>query len=312
MSAGADWHQKAERGSLLGMRLTAWLYRYAGRGLARLLLFPIVGYFYLTDRRARAASLDYLERLYATAEGRRALARPPGQLLVFRHLLEFGIATLDRVGFLLAREGDFELSVEGRELLAEVVRNGRGALVIGAHLGSFEAMRLAADLRSPLAVNVLMYTRHAERINRLFEELDQGRPGRVRIVPVTPGFAHAIHARACIARGEIVAVLADRMPPHGGDRSIPVKFLGGDVRLPMGPWHLAALLGCPVLSMVGLRVGPRRYRIHVEQVADSLAVPRARRAEALAEHAQAFAERLEGYCKAAPLQWFNFYEYFRK
>jgi predicted LPLAT superfamily acyltransferase len=305
-----DWHRRGERGSLWGMRLTAWLYRYVGKGLARLLLYPIVAYFYLTDRRARAASLDYLCRVYATEEGRGTLGSPPGQLQVFRHMMEFGIVTLDRLGFWLGRLGDFALECEGLLFLDEIARRGRGALVVGAHFGSFEAMRLLADVRSFIPVNVFMYTRHAERINRIFSELDELGHARVRVVPVAPGsFAHAMEAKACIERGEVVAVLADRLPPHETERAMTVDFLGAPALLPQGPWHLAALLDCPVLMMIGVREGTRRYRVHVEQLAETLKVPRARRGEVLERHAQAFADRLAHYCKLAPHQWFNFYDF---
>ncbi|MGH0035906.1 MAG: hypothetical protein ACQGVK_12845 [Myxococcota bacterium] len=310
MSDGTDWHRTGERGSIVGMRITAWLYRRVGKGLARLLLYPIVAYFYLTDRRARAASLAYLERVYATEEGRRALGSPPGRRQVFRHLMEFGTVTLDRLGFWLGRLGDFELECEGLLFLDEIARRGRGALVVGAHFGSFEAMRLLADVRSFIPVNVFMYTRHAESINRIFAELDEMGHARVRVVPVKPGsFAHAIEAKECIERGEVVAVLADRLPPSESERSVTVDFLGGRAKLPQGPWHLAALLDCPVLMMVGVREGTRRYRVHVEQLAETLKVPRARRPEVLEQHIQTFADRLAHYCKLAPHQWFNFYDF---
>lgn len=310
MSREPGWHRREERGSLWAMRLTAWLYRYVGKGLARALLFPIVGYFYLTDRRARDASRAYLERVHATEQGRRALGAPPGRLAVFRHMMEFGVVTLDRLGFWLGRLSDFQIECDGLDFLDGIAQRGRGALVVGAHFGSFEAMRLLADVRSAIPVNVFMYTRHAERINRIFAELDQLGPARVRAVPVSPGsFSHAVEAKACIERGEVVAVLADRLPPNETDRAFSVDFLGARARLPQGPWHLAALLDCPVLMMIGIREGPRRYHVHVEQLAETLKVPRSRRAETLERHVQAFADRLAHYCTLAPHQWFNFYDF---
>jgi predicted LPLAT superfamily acyltransferase len=310
LSGDLEWHRKGERGSIWGMRFTAWLYRHVGKGLARLLLYPIVAYFYLTDRRARTASLAFLRRVYATEAGRRALGDPPGQLDVFRHMMEFGVVTLDRLGFWLGRLDDFALECEGLDFLDQIAARGRGALVVGAHLGSFEAMRLLADVRSSIPVNVFMYTRHAERINRIFDELDEMGHARVRVVPVTPGsFTHAVEARACIERGEVVAVLADRLPPHEAERCMRVDFLGSPAKLPQGPWHLGALLDCPVLFMVGLREGSRRYHVHVEQLAPTLKGPRAGRAELLQRHAQAFADRLAHFCTLAPRQWFNFYDF---
>ena len=73
--------------------------------------------------------------------------------------------------------------------------------------------------------------------------------------------------------------------------------------------RLAALLGCPVLLMTGLRIASGAYEIHVERLADRIELPRERRGEALDEFCQAYADRLASYCIRAPYQWFNFYDF---
>ena len=313
MSAG--WQERPERGSKLGMRITVACYRWLGRRLARLLVLPIVAYFFVTDAAGRRASLAYLRRVFATPEGARALGVQPGRRHVFRHYLEFGLAILDRVGFWLGDPGSFELRVHGGEELERVRREKRGALVLGSHLGSFDAMRLLAALHSPITVHVLMYTRHATRINGIFEELRALRPRdpHVRVIQIEPGgVTHALEARACVERGEVVAVLADRVPPGEAHRVARVRFLGGTVELPQGPFLLAGLLGCPVLLMVGLRRGPQAYEVHVERLSDGMDLPRDRRAEGVNEQCQAFADRVATWCLRAPYQWFNFHDVWKE
>jgi len=308
MSADARWFELRERGSLLGMRFTTWIYRWLGRSIAHLLLYPIVGYFYLSDGRARRASRDYLERLHAAG---RLSGSAPGQAQVFRHLLAFGISTLDRVGFWLGRREDFELTVHGLELLEAVARERRGALILGAHLGSFDAMRLLASVHSPIRVHVLMHTANAERINSALGEFQAGRDNlQVRVLSVEPGrFEHVLKIRKCIQKGDVVALLADRPHPNEVERNARVDFLGAPAPIPQGPILLAAALRCPVLFMVGIRTGPRRYEIHVEKFADPVALPRERRTEAVQRYCQSYADRLATFCEQAPHQWFNFYDF---
>lgn len=313
MSEPAAWYAQEERGSTLGMRITVWLYRKLGRTVARLMVFPIVSYFYLTDAAGRRASRHYLERVYATPEGAQALGGPPGARHVFRNYLEFGLSILDRVGFWMGDFGDFEVRVHGAEHLERVVREKRGALVLGSHLGSFDAMRLLAESYSPIAVNLLMFTRHAARINSIFRQLSPGQEGgrmHVRVIPVKPGSAqHVLDARACIERGEVVAILADRAPLSERGHTARVKFLGESAPLPTGPIMFAALLRCPVLFMTGLRTGENRYEVNVVAFADPVEVERSRRREATSEYCQAYADLLARYCVRAPYQWFNFYEF---
>ena len=190
--------------------------------------------------------------------------------------------------------------------------HGRGILLLGAHVGSFEAMRLLAGY-SPVGVTVLMHEANAARIAGLVDQLERLRPraGRVRIVEVVPGsFTHLLAARDQVAAGGVVAVLADRLPP-GAPRAegVCVRFLGAEARLPGGPLRLAALLRCPVVTMSALRTGARRYQVEVRPFAERIELPRGARDTALAHYAQQYANWLESLCRRAPRQWFNFFDF---
>lgn len=314
MTRADAWYQLSERGSSAGLRASAWLYRRFGERVARGLMVPIVAYFYATGGAARRASLDYLRHVQLCSDAAQAFAGPPGQRQVIRHFLAFGTSIVDRMGFWLGRRSDCALAVTGEAHLLRIEREGRGALLLGSHLGSFDAMRLLAT-GAPIAVNILMYTQHAVRINAVFDrlgELSGEGLKRVRVIPVRPdSFDHVLAARACVARGEVVAILADRSAPGGARRDCSVAFLGGRAAIPQGPFRLAAALGCPVLFMVALRTGKRAYSIDVEMLADRIVLPREKREQALADCCQSYADRLARHCLRAPYQWFNFYEFFR-
>ena len=74
---------------------------------------------------------------------------------------------------------------------------------------------------------------------------------------------------------------------------------------------MASLLQCPVYLLFSLRRG-RGSEIHFELFRESIqlaAQDRARRACRCL--AAAYAARLEYYCRRAPLQWFNFYDFWQ-
>ncbi len=296
------------------MQITGWLYRHVGSGVASVLLYPIVGYFFLTGRAARHGSIVDRRRVCATPGAACRLGAPPGLLQSFRHFLEFGGAILDRVGFWLGRRDDFELEVDGMHHLDRVAEEKCGCLILGSHLGSFDAMRLLAATRSPISVCVLMHTENAARINDLLSSASEPDENvKVRVIQVQAGsFSHALDVKACIERGEVVAVLGDRFHPNESDRVTSVEFLGAPAALPQGPLLLASALGCPVLLMVGLRVGTRRYRVHVEPFAERVRIPRKERTKALAHYCQLYADRISYFCVRNPLQWFNFYDFWGK
>lgn len=306
MSEGA-WLLAAERGSALGMRVTVWVYRLLGRRFCSLFILPVVAYFFLTDRRGRRASRHYLERLYTRPEARLVLRRPPTAWDGFLHYREFALSILDRVAFWLGDTGNLEIVFHGREHFDRLLDAGRGAILLGAHLGSFDALRVLAK-RGRVVVNVLMFTQHAPRINAVFSRLDPD--ADLRVLNLSPPSLRAVFAiKERVARGEFVAILADRVGIGDGKRVARVPFLGQTAPFPEGPFVLAHALGCPVLLMIGLRRNSTMYEIFTESFAEQVRLSEPGRAEHLRELVEAYARRLEAYCVRAPYQWFNFYDF---
>jgi len=301
------WSQVAERGSLWGMRITAWSYRWLGRHVCGALVHAIVAYFFLTDRKGRRASAAYLRRVYATPEGRATLGRPPGHWQSFLHYREFALSIVDRIGIWFGHVDDFNYEMIGEELLDRVAEEGRGAILIGAHLGSFDALRLLAERKKSI-VNVLMFTANAERINTLFRELSPDMDARV--IRVDPASVDSVfEIRECLRRGELVAILGDRVEPGDQNRTLPVSLFGDPVNLSGAPFVLAALLDCPVLMILAFREASGRYAVFAEKLADRVRLPRGEREQGVAGHLAAYAARLEFHCQRHPYQWFNFFDY---
>lgn len=302
-----SWSRIGERGSLLGIRFTAWCYRVLGRRGCLPLVYAIVTYFFLTDAKGRRASRAYLRRVDATPEGHRAIGHTPGFLDSYRHYCAFALAIVDRLAIWFGALDDFEFEMHGSENIDQYTEAGRGALILGAHLGSFDVLRRLAQ-RSGIVVNVVMFTANAERINTIFREISP--ETETRVIAVDPTSVHSVFAiRERLRRGEHVAILGDRIEVGDRDRSISTPLLGGTVELPQAPFLLAGLLGCPVVLVIALRSGPWRYRVFTELMAERVVLPRRERDTAVAALLTTYARRLEHYCKVAPYQWFNFFDY---
>lgn len=289
------------------MRVTIACYRTLGRHVCGLLIDAIVAYFFITDTAGRRASIRYLRRVDATPEGRRALGRRPGTWASFLRYRAFGRAILDRLAIWAGKAEDFEYRVEGNEHCDRLANAGRGGIVVGAHLGNFDALRLLAE-RQQRIVYALMFTAHAERINKIFDELSPD--VELRTIEADPNPLRAVfEIRECVQRGELVSILADRTHPGDLGRTTEASFLGGPVELPQVPFLLASLLGCPVLLMLAFQTGPGRYDVFTEQLTDGVQFLRHEREKGVAELLTAYAARLEHYCERYPYQWFNFYDY---
>ena len=289
----ADWRRAKERGSPALMRLMLGVTRALGWRASALLLHPITGYFLLSSPRQRAAARRFLAR---------ATGRAPGWRDLYRLYHCFAATILDRVWLSSGRTAGFAIEVRGLDALRARLAEGRGCLLLGAHLGSFEAMRAVADAGSPVPLSILMHEDNAARVKAFFDALG-GEARAAAIIPLGQPDA-MLRVQEALARGELVGLLADRMPggaPHD-ERLLRVPFLGHPAPLPTGPHRLAALLRAPVMLAFGLRRGPRRYEVRFEPFATPA------RADVPASVA-AYAARLEATCREAPDNWFNFFEF---
>ena len=301
------WARIAESGTLYGLRFVAWWHRTLGRGPSVALLWLPAVYFAFRSRPARRASSHYLERVWATPEGRRALGRRPRLLDVMRHLHAFAIALYDRMLVWSGELDSIEVRHDGSEKIFAVAQAGRGAVLLGAHLGSIDMLWFLSR-KYQLVVNVIGFHGNAQRINAFLESFAPNE--RVRMIDMDPSSVYAaFEIKACIERGEFVLILADRIAPGKTGRTAEASFLGHPARFPLGPFLLAGVLECPVLFALCLCTGPARYETLLRPIGEAACVPRSEREKRARELLAGYAALLESTCTRLPFQWFNFYDF---
>lgn len=290
----AAWRTRPERGSPWLLRAMVGFALLAGRSAARLVLVPITAYYFAFAPAAGRASRAFLAR---------ALGRPstPGER--WRHLHTFAATLLDRVYLLRGQYDAFEIEVHGEPLVADAQSSGRGALLFGAHVGSFEALRAYGHHQPGLRVAMLMFEAQSARMMQVFEAIA---PGQSLDIIGLGRPDSLLRARDRLDAGAFVGLLADRA--LGGDEVRELPFLGAPMAVPVGPFRIAALLRRPVLTMVGLYLGGRRYRLEFAPLADFTEVGPDGREAAIEAAMAAYVARLETWCRASPWNWFNFFD----
>jgi predicted LPLAT superfamily acyltransferase len=294
-----NWTRQPERGSVALMRLITWIGLHLGRAAARALLYPICLYFMLFAPTPRRAGRAYLARV---------LGRPPRWGEQFRHIHTFASTILDRIFLLNDRLDLFEFHLHGEEYARTAHQQGQGRLVLGAHLGSFEAVR-AIGHRIPGAppVALLMYEANAQKMRRVLGAIN---PAATQEIIALGEVDAMLRVQARLGQGAFIGMLADRSFNNGQlrDEVRWLPFLGAPAPFPLGPFRLAALLRRPLLLMLGLYQGGNRYDIHFELLAD-FSQPGLDRAQAIEQALACYVARLEHHCRASPCNWFNFYDF---
>jgi len=289
------WTALPERGAPGALRFVIWIAACVGRTVMRLVLIPAAAYFALTAHAARAASYNFLNRI---------LGRSPHWWNVLRHFYYFAATILDRVYLLRGEFDRFSVVMHGRELVYRQLETGKGCILLGSHLGSFEVLRTLGVSRQHFPIKVLMNIDHNQNLTHFLDALNP-EIARTVIVPDRPDTL--LRVRECLEAGFFLGMLGDR--PTGNEKTTQCNFLGATATFPAGPILLASMTHCPVILFFGLYRGDNRYEIHFEQFANEIALARDRRAEEIQEWMQRYAERLENYTRSAPYNWFNFYPF---
>lgn len=295
-----QWKDRPEGGGKFALRLIRGISRHGGRGVGRLLLYPITLYFLLRRAPERCASRRWLDA---------ALGRPATLRDVARHIHTFAATILDRVFLLGERMRRFDVQVRGLEHLHARLDTGRGLLLFGSHLGSFEVLRVLARERPDYTLRVVLDKAHNPALTELLDALNPDVAATV-IDAGQPGPTLMLAIQQAIDAGALVALLVDRAQPGAPTQAVP--FFGREAHFPIAPWLIAAALRAPVALGFGLYRGGNRYELVFEDFCDPLDIPRAQRATAIPALVHRYAQRLEAMARSAPYNWFNFYDFWSR
>lgn len=300
----SHWAKMEERGIVWGMQALLRIYLLFGRRVLQIFLYPVVIYYWLRNAPARNASRRFLRTV---SDYHPIPFINDGLYCSYRHFISFANAIIDKLASWSGTLTLEDVEYFGREAVIEHIDSGQGVLLLGSHLGNLEVCRVIGYLRNKVTINVLVHTKHAEKFNSLLNRYAD--TGKVKLIQVTEmNAATAMMLQDKIEAGELVVIAADRVPVKGQGRVVEADFLGRPACFPQGPMILASLLKCPVFTLFCLKE-KEKHIIYFDQFSDRITLSRKQRDVEIQQYVQKYANRLEHYCLKAPLQWFNFYDF---
>jgi predicted LPLAT superfamily acyltransferase len=295
-SVAPHWTERPEGGGWFAIWLIRTIGLKLGRGAARSILYPITLYFYLRRPFERRMSSRFLARVFG---------RPATMIEVMRHIHRFASTILDRVFLLAESFSRFDVRIHGLDELTTRARRGRGVLLLGSHVGSFEVLRVAATRTPDIRVCVVFDQQQARALTQLLNAINPGIARNV-IDASGDGMDIVLAMADAIADGKVAALLADRARPH--ERTAVVNFLGAPAAFPVAPFRMGALLGCPIVLCFGMYRGGNRYDLFFELFDEHLQLPRRGADAETRDVVQRYVARIEHYVKDDPYNWFNWFD----
>ena len=305
----AHWSSLQEAGTLFGMRLLLLFYRYFGRRAFSVILGPIVLYFIVLRPHSRESSRNYL--LTHSKYFPNAWNQPITLKYIYKHFKCFAETILDKVLAWNNNISKEELEIPNSLSAKTLINSDKGQLLIGAHFGNLEFCRSFIQSEHNKTINILVYDRHSTNFISMMQQINPD--SRLNIFQVDEfDISTVLKLREKVDQGEWVFIAADRIPVTGLNPTAKVSFLGRDALFPIGPYYLAHALGCPVSLIFAYRYtddNTSKIMLDIVPFSDKISLTRESRNSDLAKYAKKFSIELERQCQRAPLQWFNFYDF---
>ena len=302
------WSEIKEAGGFIGLKATLLLYKIFGRRITYFIMYEVIIHYFLLHRTARRASFDYIKHIHPEMKGLRLW------LYSFKHFTNFGQMLIDKLAVWNGSitMANIEFSTQTRNALDNAMASGKGGVIFAAHFGNIEVARALSKYDNGMKVTALVFSENAQKFNNILTKLNpDSQIGMISLQEPTPDLA--IKLIELVNNGEFVVITGDRTSVTQPQRNQMADFLGEKAPFPQGAFILSSLLDCPAYFMACPKIASNKFEFIFDDFAQNgVKLERKYRKEQLDSYTQKYATRLEECCKNHPLQWFNFFDFWRR
>ena len=284
------WDGKT-KGSLTGYKIFLFFIKYLGLGFAYGLLRFVTFYYFLFAGGPRRHLLFFYHKILG-------FSKTEARQLARRNFYIFGQTLVDRAAFLIGKMGRFSHRFENEQFLVDMQQEGRGGILLSAHVGNWETAGNLLRGRITPTINIVMLDAEVESIKK-YMEFSTGGP-RFNVIPIKDDLSHVISIRNALRKNEFVAIHADRYME--GAKYFEMEFLGKAARFPLGPFIIASKFDAPVTFVFANKDGLHSYHLSATEPIREKTKPE--------EIARLYVSELERKVKMYPEQWFNYFDFF--
>lgn len=290
-SSRKQWNGKS-RGGRFGYQFFVYTIRFFGVRCAYCFLAFIVVYFIPFAPKATKYLWQYNRQ-------RRGLSVLRSLKELYCHYFVFGQTLIDKVAMRGGMGKYYNFKFDNYERFLEILNSGEGVVMIGAHVGCWEA---GAGFFGTYGkkINIVMLDAEHQQIKDVLEE-SASEANNYNIIPLNQNIIDAIlQMKVALNNGEYICFNGDRFIET--DNVAPIDFLGSKALFPKGLFQIAAKCRVPVVFYYAMRESDRTYKFIFEEpkiegriTADNLL--------------KQYSESLEKIVLKYPRQWFNFYDF---
>lgn len=294
-----DWQGKS-RGGIMGYMFFVFIIKKLGIGFAYFFLRIVAVYFLFFSSKQKKAISDFYKRGFG-------YSRKKAFFTVYKNYCTLGEVLVDKIAVLSGLKNKYTFNFDGEENLHKLAKAETGGILINAHVGNWE---IAGQLleRIDVKINLLMFDGEIAAIKKYMNDVLVNK--NVNIIAIKPDMTHVEQMSASLKNGEIIVIGGDRYMK--GNKVLTCDFLGLKADFPAGPFYLAGKFNVPVIYAFAMKEGKRHYHFYATEPKSIKGFENtAKRQELLESSAQEFANAIEKMVKKYPLQWFNYFNFWK-
>jgi predicted LPLAT superfamily acyltransferase len=286
-----SWSGKS-KGTVLGYRILVFSLKTFGVGVVYFMLRFVSTYYYLFDARNRNYIISFYKKtMHFSAAKAHQLCRKNFYLLAQ--------TLIDKTAFLVGKGDVFTYDFNNEKYLIQMREEGRGGVLLSAHVGNWETAGNLLRKRITTKINVVMLDAEVEQIKSYLESTTG--KSHFNIIAIKDDLSHVVKINNALSNNEFVAIHADRYLP--GAKYFELDFLGQKAKFPQGPFIVASKFNAPVTFVYALKEKKYHYTL-----SSTLPITEKMKPE---EIAKKYIEELELKVKQKPEQWFNYFDFFK-
>lgn len=289
----SQWDGKS-RGTLLGYKIFVFFIKKAGIKTAYFVLYFVALYYFLTARKSNKAIFTYFRE-------RHGYSYLKSKMAVYQSYLTFGKTLIDKVAINSGLRERFTYEFDGIETLKQILADKKGGILISAHIGNFEvAEKFFADIDFDMQINLVTTDMERNVIKEYLESISE--KSSIKYIIVRDDMSHIFEINAALSKNELICFTGDRY--FDGSKTLEAEFFGKKAKFPMGTFLIASRLKVPVVFVYVMKEPNLHYHLYARE-----AEVKHRDVQALLE---TYVSSVEGILKKYPLQWFNFFDFWKE
>ena len=292
-----QWYQRKEYAAgNLRLYLSLFVYKIFGRQGLDIIIFFVTLISFVFFKTVRVYSKNYLIVMSELINIK------PTLLNQFKHCYSFAKSLGDKLEIYSDNYKFSDIYFDDELLKKQVyedIDKGNGVFFLCSHIGSIDVLRMFTRTRENVKVNIFVSKSQSQIFNSFLNKISKISPVNTYCVDEI-GIDTSITLKESLDEGNLAFIAADRISENENATGFIAKFLGKDVKFPLGSFKLAQIMGVPIYFIVAVKDKNSKFKVIIKK----------HNFTDLENLKTDYLDFLEHLVKQYPLQYYQFYDFF--